>query len=647
MKRTAVIAAFSLAACSGAHLEDGRTPTGSQTMTTSSDFAALYSVSEDDGVIARIDAKSGNVSALDVGGHPARVARAGQLVFVSLRSERTVLVLRDDGSALGEVKRIAVGAEPVGLVANEAGTFVYVAESTQQRVSEIDTTTLEVTRSWAVDHQPSWVALHPSNDTLFVASALQGKLHRIDLSSDEVHEIEFDPMIVETESGEGELARRITGDLSVTPDGENLLVPLFLVDNVSIIDEDTNTDPFSGGGGGYDRQGRFNPAIAIIEVNSHGKPESPSDYEFVAVNSFTSRGSFTGYPTSVTASPDGNTMIVTIEGASTAIAMGLKDFESGHDIATKVDSSAPRADFSDSPSREPGFGGVFVPLEFRTTVSMQLRAGPNGAVFVDDETAWVYNFIDRYASQINYAPATETLIPRGDNDVFIDILLPVDSVKVTDKTLPAGVEAGRRMFFATNDARVSSVNAGVSCGTCHFRGGNDGLTWRFDRGGRNTPSLAGKVSATAPVRWDGSRDTVADDAFQTSQGPMGGRGLGHNDAEEIAAFIDWTRDLDLPLRGSTDDRVARGKAIFERTDVGCASCHNGERLTDNKTYQMFGINAQTRSLIGVAATPPYMHDGSVATLKDLVRASASNGMGNTSELSAQEMDDLQAYVESL
>ena len=41
----------------------------------------------------------------------------------------------------------------------------------------------------------------------------------------------------------------------------------------------------------------------------------------------------------------------------------------------------------------------------------------------------------------------------------------------------------------------------MSCGTCHFEGRNDGLTWHLDDQVRQTPSLAGAVSVTAPFTW--------------------------------------------------------------------------------------------------------------------------------------------------
>jgi cytochrome c peroxidase len=52
------------------------------------------------------------------------------------------------------------------------------------------------------------------------------------------------------------------------------------------------------------------------------------------------------------------------------------------------------------------------------------------------------------------------------------------------------------------------------------------------------------------------------------------------------------------------------------------------------------------SLLFLAGTAPYYHDGSAATLAELIEKNG-NRMGNTSHLSPQERADLVAYLERL
>jgi mono/diheme cytochrome c family protein len=150
------------------------------------------------------------------------------------------------------------------------------------------------------------------------------------------------------------------------------------------------------------------------------------------------------------------------------------------------------------------------------------------------------------------------------------------------------------------------------------------------------------------VRWEGDRETVAIDAMSTSSNLMGGSGLSASDADAIEKFIDTNPEVDVPRKASSDEAATRGRAIFERADVGCAGCHNGPRYTDNRVYSLFGLpRAKTRSLVGVAASAPYLHDGSAATLKDVVIRGRDGSMGNTSMLSDSEIDDLVKYLETL
>jgi hypothetical protein len=59
------------------------------------------------------------------------------------------------------------------------------------------------------------------------------------------------------------------------------------------------------------------------------------------------------------------------------------------------------------------------------------------------------------------------------------------------------------MFFSATDPKLATAAQDVACAFCHFEGRDDGLTWRFEHGPRQTPSLAGPVSEMPPFRWQG------------------------------------------------------------------------------------------------------------------------------------------------
>ena len=94
--------------------------------------------------------------------------------------------------------------------------------------------------------------------------------------------------------------------------------------------------------------------------------------------------------------------------------------------------------------------------------------------------------------------------------------------------------------------------------------------------------------------------------------------------------------------------AARGKAIFERADVGCATCHSGAKLTNNATIDVgTGGAFQVPPLVGVGWRTPLRHDGCGATIADRFGACKTTGHGTTSTLSPPDIVDLSTYLESL
>lgn len=114
-----------------------------------------------------------------------------------------------------------------------------------------------------------------------------------------------------------------------------------------------------------------------------------------------------------------------------------------------------------------------------------------------------------------------------------------------------------------------------------------------------------------------------------------------------------------PARGSFDAAAAgRGRGVFNRS---CASCHVGATGTDNNRGNKLhapdetGMNGayaartaakayRTTPLRGLAQHPPYFHDGSAATLADVV--SHYNRIRNLN-LTADQQRDLVEFLKSL
>ncbi|MBK7863860.1 MAG: c-type cytochrome [Archangiaceae bacterium] len=236
---------------------------------------------------------------------------------------------------------------------------------------------------------------------------------------------------------------------------------------------------------------------------------------------------------------------------------------------------------------------------------------------------------------------------------------------------------GRELFEAIGDARVSARALG--CASCHPDGRDDGLVWRLQGTARQTPMLAGRrLTETAPYNWLGSAPTLEENVRQTVQGRLLGRGL---EADELAALTRYLREglrpVQAPRPALEPSAVELGRELFTSATVGCASCHPPDfAFTDGTRHDVQSFAADERpdlprsllrlrdgtvaaldnpelpsafdtpSLVGVALTAPYFHDGSARTLREVIEQNHDR-MGSTSALSATEVDALVAYLSTL
>ena len=129
-------------------------------------------------------------------------------------------------------------------------------------------------------------------------------------------------------------------------------------------------------------------------------------------------------------------------------------------------------------------------------------------------------------------------------------------------------------------------------------------------------------------------------------------------ADSIGAYLKSLQPVASPYlkNGKLSPAAQRGKKLFHSKAVGCARCHPAPLFTDLRSYDL-GTRARTDwdtgtfdtpTLIELWRTAPYLHDGSAATLRDvLTRANRLDQHGHTSQLSSVQVDDLVAYLGSL
>jgi YVTN family beta-propeller protein len=220
-----------------------------------------------------------------------------------------------------------------------------------------------------------------------------------------------------------------------------------------------------------------------------------------------------------------------------------------------------------------------------------------------------------------------------------------------------------------NDARLC-LEGWQSCASCHDTDARaDGFNWDLLNDGlenpKNTKSLLW-AHQTPPAMSLGVR-TNAEAAVRA--------GLHHilfaDPGDEVPAAIEaYLRSLaPMPgprrLNGRLSPAAERGERLFLSARTGCANCHPPPLFTDLASYDvgtagvfqgLYGAQAADRptdrfdtpGLTECWRTAPYLHNGSAATLREvLTTLNPGDRHGRTSQLTNQELDDLVEYLLSL
>jgi DNA-binding beta-propeller fold protein YncE len=192
---------------------------------------------------------------------------------------------------------------------------------------------------------------------------------------------------------------------------------------------------------------------------------------------------------------------------------------------------------------------------------------------------------------------------------------------------------------------------GLACASCHPEGRDDGHTWFLfeQHAPRRTQSLAGGIAGTEPLHWGGEHVTLHSLAGEVMAESMQGPSLR---SEQVAALEWFINSIPAwkPPRAGDWNAVSRGRTVFAREDVGCETCHSGERLTNNETMDVgTGEALQVPSLLGLTRRAPYMHNGCALTIADRFTScgGGDDQHGVISHLSSSELTDLVAYLNSL
>ncbi|HLL52904.1 MAG TPA: c-type cytochrome [Myxococcaceae bacterium] len=661
------VAVLALCGCDGTVANKGYTNSAGS-LALSRDDAFLYAIDADNELLAVVDTEAqAKVAEVKVGKLPERVAVGpDDSIYVTNRGARSVSVIRK--GEWTEAARVQVGVEPVGVAVAPDNSAVYVVSSTALESSEYGTLTafdpksLRVKWVLPVGEEPRGIALLPDNKAV-VTLFKKGEVVTVDLAQKSVLASEsgiYEALNASRNTagspgrfGFSTFRARAMTDVVASPDGKRLF------STVTLAREDAITSTPSSLGGYYTNGGPCNigaiasPGLLTFQANVTATP-SPGVVvkgdDLVGCSTRTN-SSDADYPPSAVGAPfapfSGEAQALQGPVVAAVDSTGAWLFVVNQDTNNVAVMPTNRRQGDD--------------LTFESTGStvrslVKVGAGPNGiALSRDGKRAYVYNAFDHTVSILGSQPGSRSGIAG---------VAELTRIRVANDVLPPDVVAGRKLFFAASDARLTNTTSGAtSCHTCHREGRDDGHTWSFPDGPRQTPSLAGRMlERTAPYHWSGEFSTMNAFLEHTVRLRMGGSGLNQTNSAQLMAYIATLPGAENPNHLDTPTEAQlRGARVFEAAK--CGTCHGGEALTDNTfadvgTFVRSGANPDhsevvakglnVPTLLGIARTAPFLHDGSAPTLRDrLMRDRATNKHGETAALSDADMDDLVEYLKSL
>lgn len=268
---------------------------------------------------------------------------------------------------------------------------------------------------------------------------------------------------------------------------------------------------------------------------------------------------------------------------------------------------------------------------------------------------------------------------------------------------PEKIELGRMLYF---DPRLSADNT-ISCASCHDpqKGWSNGEAVATGvggaKGGRNAPTIINSAYNKLQF-WDGRAGSLEEQALGPIQNPIEMNMTLDALISKLNSVEGYRRRFEQVFGGEiTADKIAKAIAAFERTILSgdapydryqagdhsalsesaqrgmklffgkarCSACHIGPNFTDHGFHNI-GLDSmdpgrkaisqlegdhgamKTPTLRDIARTAPYMHNGSLKTLEEVVAHYNKGGNRNPYQdeeifplrLSETEIQDLVTFL---
>ncbi len=574
---------------------------------------------------------------------PRALALDGTGANLYVTGQRSGLVYAID-TAKGTVRAsMAVGAEPIGVVVSGDGTHVFVACAQDDQVVALDAVSLSTLSTVATPRKPWGLAFAADGQTLLATHLLGPGVSALStnpLALTATWEVPDGPAGSDPTAAHGQ----VRGIYDVVPrpgTGELWVAHLMLGTDTPQPTLAFNMTVF--------------PALSILDAASGAQTArlSVSDTDS-APDDTGAFGDVTSGPRALAFSDDGRYAFVADADSEDLMVV---------DATNRIEAQLVR------------------PLPGHL---------PEGVVFHDSE---IYvqerNSEDIAAFKVNETATGLSVAPDG-----------VAFASLASDPMPANLRLGQKLFYSANsDDLPITQNHWVACASCHVEGRSDAVTWRFTQGPRDTPTNAGGLLDTGFLFRTADR-TQVQDYWKTIDIEHGGAFDIHNSAQvplldALADFVNHA--IPTPVPPTTDPSlVARGAIVFDQT--GCGACHAGPARTDSgmgntalalgqATAALAGPIVSTATsggvllhdvgtcviggpwpdvvhddidgdarpacafdtpqLRGLVDSAPYLHDGSAATLADVLPVMVQATVPAGTPAPTLGADDQQALLEFL
>ncbi|MSQ94948.1 MAG: hypothetical protein EXR98_10395 [Gemmataceae bacterium] len=566
----------------------------------------LIVANNDNGTVTLVDLVTKEaVREIKVGKKPEGVTWIGDgpLAAATLYHEQSIVIFDTNTGKIE--KTIKTAAEPYGIVADAKGTRAYVSHEYPGLVSEIDLQEGKVLREIPAGSMVRGIAIAPDGKRVYVSEFYTGVLNAIDLASGKI-----------VDSWKGHSTDNLARHVLLHPTRPKA----YLGHIRSMIKIG-------------DGAGSIFPQLSFCDL----KPGEGRRRVAFGMDTFNSLYVVTN-PWESAISPDGKRFYL--------IYAGTNDMN----VCNVIDDDYKEVESAGYPTRT-------------GQNPRAVRVSP------DSKSVYVYNAMDFSVDIYN-----------------AQTMAVVKNIKTCEQPKTPEWVRGKILFNTAN--QPMSSRRWVACSSCHPDGLHDGRVWQQAEGLRKATAFVGMAN-THPLHWSADRDEVQDFEYTVRSKLMQGIGflkgqlkpkVGFHKAEleektsgrskDLDAIAIYCNSLEYPLSphieapGKLKPAAMRGKDVFFRKDVGCATCHSGPYYTDSSLTQPFnlhdigtgrgdktermGTKFDTPTLLGIYRASPYLHDGSAKTLLDVVTMqNKEDKHGKTSQLKTDEIGDLVEFLKSL